>query len=243
MDYTHLYSTRIQTSFDEDHSEIMSTIRAAYKSDPKLEIQLINYYKGLPVSYKARVMGVEHDSLELDVNPQQAVAISDEHYAFIRSKLFKYDLVAKAQYVNIKRKAVTLKQLCYVEIMAERRNHIRLKVYPPIDACYMSNQGAVHGSIVELSTAGAILTAGQSENVFTGVEAPLHFTLPDSELNIANCIEIPAKLITIIDEINPSRYIFSLSPDRPSEKHIAKFLFNRQIEIVRELRDSSDIGF
>ena len=241
MHYTHLYSTRIQTTFDEDHSEILSVLRSAYKNDPKLELQLINYYRGLPVSYKAKIMGVENNSLELDVNPHQAVAISDEHYTFIRCKLFKQDIVAKAQSVSIKHKAVTLKQLCYVEIMAERRNQIRLKVLPPIEASYMSTQGSAQGKIIELSTAGTILTVDHCESIETGEEAMMNFTLPDASQNTPCVVEVSAKLITIIDDIRPSRYIFSLMPDKLSEKHIAKFIFNRQIEIVRELKDGSDI--
>jgi hypothetical protein len=242
MNYTRLYSTRIIKTFDEDHSEIMTSLREAYEKDPNLEVQLINYYKGLPVSFNARVFGIDNDTLELDVNPLQAVAISDEYYTFIRSKIFKHDLVAKALYVNIKRKAVALKQLCYVVIMAERRNHIRLKVNPPLEATFMSKQGGVDCKVIELSTAGAIVLIENSGDIQTGEEAQLRFTLQDTDQNITQKVDITAKLITVIEEIKPSRYIFSLSADRTSEKHIAKFLFNRQIEIVRELKYSSDIG-
>ena len=48
MDYTYLYSTRIQKTFDEDQADILSIIRAEFAENPKFEVQLINYYKGLP---------------------------------------------------------------------------------------------------------------------------------------------------------------------------------------------------
>lgn len=241
MDYTHLYSTRIQTTYDDDHLDIISLLASAHRKNPALEVLLINYYKGLPVSFKAAVVAVGNDSLDLDVNPQQAVAISDGQYTFIRSGIFKHDLVAKAQYVSVKRKAVTLNRLCYVEIMAERRNHLRLKIVPPIAAFYVADQGTVHGLITELSTAGAIMTVESHEEISTGEEILLSFPLPDATVNATNILTVPAKLITVIDDVRPSRYIFGLSPDRITEKHIAKYLFNRQIEIVRELKDFSDI--
>jgi c-di-GMP-binding flagellar brake protein YcgR len=242
MDYTNLYSTRIQKTLDEDQFEIMSILANALKNRPKLEIQLINYYKGMLVSFKAAVVEINNGIIELDVHSQQAVAISDEHYTFIRSKLFRHDIVAIAQSISIKRKAASLRQLCYVEILAERRNHLRLKLNPSIDAFYTSNQGVVRGSLIELSTAGTIMTVYNPTDMGMEDEAQLLFLLPYSDQNTTCNIKVSARLITILEDRRPFRYIFGFAADKISERHIAKYLFNRQLEIVRELKDTSDIG-
>jgi hypothetical protein len=158
MDYTYLYSTRIQKTFDDDQADILSIIKEGLSKDPKLEVQLINYYKGMPVSFKAKVVAIDKGALDLDISPKQAVTISAERYTFIRSKLFKHDIVAKAQYVSIKHKAVSLRQLCYVEIVAERRKFIRLELDPPINALFNTPTGIVKGKLVELSMGGAVMS-------------------------------------------------------------------------------------
>ena len=238
MKYTNLYNARIQKTAFDDQKDIMTVFKNAFRSNPKLEIQLINYYKGMPLSFNAKIASIDEDVLELVVYPQQAVAISDDHYTFIRSNLFNHDIVAKAHHVDIKRKTVSLNQLSYVEICAERRNHIRLRVHPPIDAIYMSSQGTVRGEIIELSTAGTIMQVDHSVDIDTWEEGRLLFRLVDADQSI----KVPAKFITVIDSSIPLRFIFSFTADKISEKQIAKYLFNRQIEIIRMLKDGCDIG-
>lgn len=242
MDYTNLYRTRIQKTFDEDQTEIFSRLSASLETKAGLEFQLINYYKGMLVSYKAVVVELDKGTVELTVNPQQAVAIAAEHYTFIRCALFKHDIVARAQYVDIKRKAVSLRQLCYVDILAERRNHIRLKLQPAINACLVVAQGEITGALVELSTAGTIMVADNPRRLDMEDVAKLHFILPDADQSTTCSLRVSARLITILDDSRPWRYIFSITADRNSERHIAKYLFNRQLEIVRELKDYSTIG-
>jgi hypothetical protein len=242
MKYTNLYTTRIQKSFSEDYLNIMTTLKTAFKNDPKLEIQLINYYKGMPLSFNATISAINKDELELNVNPRQAVAISDDNYTFIRSKFFEHDIVAKAQHVDIKEKTVSLKQLGYVDIGAERRNYLRLRVHPPIEAQYISPNGNVRGEIIELSTAGTVMVVDYSVDIDTWEEGELHFQLHDAGCNTSCEINVPAKFITVLDYAMLPRFIFSFSADRISEKNISKFLYNRQSEIMRMLKEGCDIG-
>jgi hypothetical protein len=243
MDYTYLYSTRIQKTFDEDQADILSIIRAEFAKHSKLELQLINYYKGMPVSFKAIVAGIDKYSVDLDVHPQQVVAMSTEHYTFVRSKLFKHDIVAKVQYVNIRRKTILLKQLCYVEIIAEHRKHIRLQLEPPIKALFNSSTGIVRGKLIELSMAGAVMSVVQPFDEVLGEETHLSLMVPDIDQNTTYNIKIPAKLIDVSDETKPRQYKFSITTDdRISDRVISKYLYHRQVDIIRELKDTSELG-
>lgn len=243
MDYTYLYSTRIQKTFDEDQADILSVIRAELSKNPKFEVQLLNYYKGLPVSFKANIAGIDKYSIDLDVHPQQAVAIYSEHYTFLRSKLFKHDIFAKALYVNVRRKAILLRQMCYVEIVAEHRKHIRLELDPPINAVFNSSTGIVRGKLVELSMAGSVMSVLQPFNEVIGEESNLSVMIPDIEQNTTYNIKLPAKLINVLDETKPRQYKFSITADdRISDRVISKYLYHRQVDIIRELKDASGLG-
>ena len=241
MDYTYLYSTRIQKTFDEDQADILSVLKSELDKKKKLEVHLINYYKGMPVSFKAQLVDIDKDALDLDISPQQAVAISSEHYTFIRSKLFKHDILAKAQYVNIRRKAVSLRKLCYVEIMAERRNHLRLILEPPINAIFNSAAGVVTGKIVELSMAGARMVVEQPCDEVLGQEAKLSMMMSDIGQDTSFNITLPAKVVSISDDIKPMQLMLLITPDLLSDRLISKYLIQRQIEIIREIKDASGL--
>ena len=243
MDYTNLYSTRIQKTFDEDQADIFYAIREELAKNPKLEVQLINYHKGLPVSYNANIVAVDKGALELDVTPHQAVTISTERYTFLRSKLFKFPILARAQYVSVKHKAISLRKLCFVEIMAERRKHLRLELDPPINALFNSSTGIVKGKLIELSMGGAVISVSQSLEEVLGEEISLSLMVPDAEQNTVYNMKLPAKIVKVSEEKDQKRYIFSINTeDKISDRVIAKYLFNRQVEIIRELKEASDVG-
>lgn len=243
-DYTDLYSTRIQKSFDEDQADILSIIKGEIDKSFNLEVQLINYYRGLPVSYKAKVVGIDKNALDLDVAPEQAVAISTERYTLIRSKMFKYPILAKAQYVSVKHKAVSLRKLCYVEILAERRMHIRLALDPPIKAAFNSSSGIVRGKLIELSMGGAIMSVAQPVNEVTGEETILNIMVPDTEQGTVYNIKMPSIVVDVADGSNKVRYIrLSINADdRISDRVISKYLYHRQVDIIRELKEAVELG-
>lgn len=241
-DYTYLYSTRIQNSFDEDQADIFSAIRAELDNSFNLEVQLINYYRGLPVSFKAKIIGIDKDALDLDIPPEQAVAISEGRYTFIRSRLFKNPILAKAQYVSVKHKAVSLRKLCYVEIMAERRKHIRLELEPPIKAVFNSSTGIVKGKLVELSMSGAVMSVSQPFDGVVGEETTLIVMVPDIEQNTVYNIKLPSTLVDVGDT-NSRRIRLSITTDdRISDRIIAKYLYHRQVVIIRELKETAELG-
>lgn len=243
MDYTYLYSTRIQKTFDEDQADILSVIKAEIEKNISLEVQLINYYRGLPISYKAKVIGVEKDALDLDINSKQAVAISSERYTFIRSNIFKNAILAKAQYVSVKHKTVSLRKLCFVEIMAERRKHIRLELEPPINAVVNPSSGIVRGKLVELSMGGAVMSIQQPFGGIVGEEATLTVMIPDIEQNTTYNIKLPSKIIEVLDGVNSGRVRFSIATDdRINDRVVAKFLYHRQVDIIHELKETAELG-
>jgi c-di-GMP-binding flagellar brake protein YcgR len=242
MDYTYLYSTRIQNTFDEDQADILHIFKTEFAKNPKLTVHLINYYKGLPVSFKAKIAGIEKGAIDLDINPQQAVAISIEHYTFIRSKIFKHDILAKAQYVNVRRKAVLLRQMCYVEIMAERRNNIRLELEPSIKAIFTSSLLSIRGRLTELSMAGAVMVVDHNIDIEIGEEAELILMVPDAEQGTTYSIKVPAKLVAISDDTKPIHCRFMITADRITDRVISKYLFHRQVEIIRDLKYASDLA-
>lgn len=243
MDHSYLYSTRIQNTFDEDQAEIISILKQELSKQPKYQVRLINYYKGLPVSYPAQLIDIERDIIELDIYPQQAVVLAEQHGTFIRCKALKHDLFANVQYVNIRKRAASLRKICYVEIMAERRSYIRLELEPHRNALIRSTDGIVKGQLTELAINGACVKSEQPCTLEIGAEITLSFMMHDiMHHNFDYTVKTEAKLVGIEGgETLTKYYRFLITPDKILDRFLAQYLFQRQIEIIREIRDITEV--
>lgn len=240
MDHSYLYSTRIEKSFDEDQADIISALKQELAKNPKFSIRLINYYKGMPVSYPARLIEVEQSTIEVDVYPQQAVIMYDQHYTFIRSDVLKHDLYANVQYVNVKRRAASLGKLSYIEIMAERRSYIRMELDDPQHAHFMTSDGIVTGELTELSIIGACLRINQPCSLEINDDITLTFMLHNIAQNLNYNVSTSARLVNIRGDTFPRYYAFTTTPDKNVDRQIAQYIFQRQIEIIRGIKDTCD---
>jgi len=240
MDFTTLYSTRIQKTFDDDQVAILNTFREKCTSKQGLKVTLTNYYKGLPITYPATILGVDRGNLDIDVSPQQAVAIASDHYTLIRCPLFTFPIVAHVQYVNIKKHAVSLNKLSFVEVLAEKRAAVRLHLDPPIRATIQYEDQGIDGKLVDISTQGLAMQLDDYAEVATGVDLFVKFLLPDPVLMKQTLLKIPGTLVAIAEHASPYLYKFRITPEKHHEQLISRFSFQRQVEIIRDLKESSE---
>ena len=240
MDFTSLYSARIQKTFDEDQAEILKTFLRNLTAKDGAKVILTNYYRGLPVTYPATVLGVEHGSLDLEVNKQQAVAIDSDHYTLIRSALFPFPIFAHAQYVNIKKHAVSLSKLCFVEVLAEKRAAVRLNLEPPVHATIHVGDQGIAGELMDISTQGLAVSVDDCVTLERGAEMSIRFMLPDSVLMKQTLLKVSANLVDIVGEASPYRYKFRILPEKHQEQTISRYSFQRQVEIIRAIKELAD---
>jgi hypothetical protein len=234
MNVTDLYTGRIQKSFDEDQIEIVSIL----KGKPNQVLKLINYYNGLPFSYAATVVAIERGAVDLDVRAEQAFAIEKSRSTFIRSPIFKYDVFARAQYVNIKKMVASFVKFSYVEIMAERRNFIRIAPEPHTEALIKSALGTFEGDVYDLSLSGLNILVHSSCPLELDAETTVSFMLSNVDPPIAVQIVVPAKLIAIKGDTLPREYKFIIMPDKTVERHLSQYIFKRQVEIIKEVKSA-----
>jgi hypothetical protein len=233
MNISDLYSSRIQKTFDDDNAEIVAILKAS----PKKVLKLINYYKGLPLSYPATINSIDRGIVDLDVQQDQAFTIERNRSTFIRSPLFKHDVFAQAQYVNIKKKAATFVKFSYVEIMAERRNFIRMEPEPSPDTVIESPLGIIDGNLYDVSLSGLNISVDQYCPLEMNTETSVRFRLSDIEQRLEIKVNVPAKLVGIMSGSSPYNYKFIICPDKLLERNLSQYIFHRQIEIIKEIKD------
>lgn len=240
MDFTSLYSTRIQKTYDDDQADILKTFLEKGSSKDGSVVSLTNYYRGLPVNYPATFLGVEHGNIDLDVNPQQAIAMASDHYTLIRSNLFPYPIVAHVQYINVKKHVASLNKFCFVDVLAEKRAAVRLNLDPPVRATIMHGEQGIAGNLVDISTQGLAITVEDFAALEIGGEMPVKFMLPDSVLLKQTLVKVPATLVDISESASPYRCRFRISPEKHQEQMISRYIFQRQVEIIKGLKETGD---
>ncbi|MFZ4855065.1 MAG: PilZ domain-containing protein [Desulfuromonadaceae bacterium] len=266
MDFTSLYSTRIQSSFDDDQADIFRAFIENQTAKGGTKVSLINYFKGLPIVSTATVLGIDHGNLDLDVNPLQSVAISIDRYTLIRSKLFPFPLAARVLYVNIKKHMVSLNKLCYIEVLAEKRAAVRVELDPLLRATMLFDNQAVEGEMIDISLQGIAMDVKEFIPIESGSDLTIKFMLPDLALmkqalmhhqSLANhastgqvesnlpsikqtLIKVPATLVAIVGDGSPYRYKFRIKTEKHQEQLIARYSFHRQVEIIHGLKELID---
>lgn len=240
MDFTSLYSTRIKTNFDDDQAAILKAFLEKCTTKDGSKVILTNYYRGLPIDYPATVLGVENSHLDLDVNPQQAKAMASDRYTLIRTPLFPDPIVAQVQYINVKRHLASLNKLCFVEVLAEKRAAVRLNLDPPVRATILHESLEIAGSLVDISIQGLALTVDELVALEVGSEMLIRFMLPDTIMMKHTLIKVPAKLVDVSGSASPYRCRFRISPEKQQEQLISRYIFQRQVEIIRGLKETPE---
>ncbi len=238
MDFSFLYSTRIEKTYDDDQAQILETFKNLAKQG-KLGVSLINYYKGLPLSYPATIEAVSNGALELDIHPQQAVAIDKYRYAFIRCPAFPHVVGAHVLYVNVRKQAATLRNFFFAEILAERRSTIRLELEPPTEAAFQFGGESLPGTLVNLSMQGAAILSDNSSPSEEAFDTTLQFKLPNIIQNTLAIVKAPARYLGTTELETSKVFRFSMAPDKALEQQISQYIFQRQVEIIRELKEMS----
>ena len=237
MDFFHLYSTRTRKSVDEDLVEIIDTFHGLLNSR-KSGVKLVNYYKGLPLCYSASIEGVDRGMLDLEVHPNQAVAIERERYTFIICDAFPHAIGAHVQYINVGKRAVTLTRLFYAHIMAELRHSIRLMLDPASDATIESPEISISGTLYDLSAGGAAIRIEHPFSIPDGTDLILKFMLPNIIQNTHTAVTTAARYVGTLELEGSFLARFAISPDKQVEQQIAKYIFQRQVEIIRSLKEA-----
>jgi hypothetical protein len=232
MSTAEMFISRIHESFDVDQEEILGTFRA----NPDQMIRLINYYKGLPLSYPATIAAVGRSTLDLEVRAEQAYAIEKNRFAFIRSPLLRHDVLARVQYVNVKKQAVSFFKFSYGDIVAEQRNCIRMTIDPHPEAILNTPLGVVKGEVEDISITGVCILLHHSCPLDIGDEMGISFELKLAERSKALHVRVSGRLVSIKGDSLPRKYNFAISPDEDLERQLSQYIMQRQVEIVKEVK-------
>lgn len=238
MDLSPYYRTNIKQSVDDDRDMILTSFQEIIKRKARVGLRLVNYYKGLPLSYPATLVEVYRGILELDVHKQQAVAMERNGQSFMKCDFFDSPILARAQNINLRSMTASLSHFTFVQIMAENRASLRLELDTPTDAEATGEGTTITGKVLELSLGGFSMRSTKHCDLPKGTEVSIKVMVPNLLQNTMNQLEVKGALAGLSREDNWDICRFSIVSDVQSETILSRFIFQRQVEIIRELKES-----
>ena len=217
-----------------DTASIMKIFSEMEVGNLKCDISLLNYFNEVPVNYGAIIGTIDKDSVELSVNEHQAVLIKHDNSTIIKSNHFPKDLGVHcyAAFVSVPKKMAILHNFAYAQIRAERREAVRVSIIKPISVNCSYKDISLDGNIMDISATGIAIHASDVPAIDNDQPVRLSFSLMDTLLTVYGSFVRTAK-----SESYDQIYLFKMNPDRKQDTVIHQFIYNRQIEIIQNLRE------
>jgi hypothetical protein len=205
------------------------------------EVRLLNIYKGLPISYGAKILAVHGLIADLIVNRYQATCLEAQRQTFLQNEALPHTVSGTVLTVNVVEERVTLTSFAYVSDKIGNRQLVRVQPADPIEVEVSVKGRALKGRLADISFSGAgvytgAIIFGDSPFVVNN-HASLTIYLPGSRVPV----KIMGKIINVLRSQQSTRLGLLLFPDGNTRLVINQYVTQRQGEIQREIRIMYDM--
>ncbi|CAH2031711.1 PilZ domain-containing protein [Trichlorobacter ammonificans] len=203
---------------------------------------LLNYYKEIPVSYDARLLSLENEMAEFEVHEYQAKVMAIEKKALLRAhpkSPFREDILADVFYVNTARKRAILTGFHYAKIHSDLRRFVRVNLEgrtADVDL-HVVDGTVLGGSVRDISLGGVAIECADVTGIEPGAELRLVLKLDVADHSRPLEIAVTCTVVRLIGETSPYICIAEFQSERQSQQSLAYYINQRQVEIIRELKE------
>ena len=200
----------------------------------------LNYYKEIPVSYDAILLGVENEMAEFAIHEYQAKVINIEKKTLIYSHAmspFPDDMIGEAFYVSSAKKRVILCNFSYAKICSDMRQFVRVLLDNPVEADLVLDGDLLKGNVKDLSLGGASIRIMSRDLLVPGLDISMFLKLPELNSNTINEVAMGATILKVIGASAPFSCLVEFHVAKHSQQQIAYYINQRQVEIIKDLKD------
>ena len=204
------------------------------------KFSFLNYYKEIPVSYDATLVAVENEMAEFEVHEYQAKVVNIEKRALIycpEKSPFADDIFGDAFYVNIARKKIILCKFSYAKIRSDMRRYVRVVLDKPLEIDLVIESKPIDASIIDISLGGAAIKVMNIDLLIPGLAVSPCLKLADHGTGRITEVDLNATVVRIVGDTAPFICLLEFHPEKNSQQQIAYFINQRQVEIIKELKE------
>ena len=216
----------------EESAAITAILQRMHRGELSSDLRVLNYYEEIPVSYPATVDFIEEDMVDLSVHQHKAVVMKFEKKAILKSRHFANDVLANVFRVDVNKSLATVTNFAHIVVRAERRRFVRVTVKGLYEVIFTDGERKVRGKLFDISLTGLAISCPDADSSFD--------TLEDGTLLLSlgeKPISLPARLLKVVRSGGEQRLIFEFEPSSREEGVISQFIFQRQVEIIKDLKD------
>ncbi len=204
------------------------------------KFSFLNYYKEVPISYEAILLNVENEMAEFSVHEYQAKVINLEKMTLIHShprNAFPEDMIGEVFYVDSASKCVILRNFGYSRIRSSMRRYVRVLLDRYVEAELVFERDILIGNVKDISLGGVALRTMSVGLLVPGLDVNMFLKLPDTNgkplLEVGMC----ATILKVVGADAPFTSLIEFHAEKRSQQQIAYYINQRQVEIIKELKD------
>ena len=217
----------------QDMESILHILREIKSGRFKNDLKLLNYYHEVPISYATKIDTIDADCIEVTAHQAQSVVLGLQKQAFLTCSAFPQGLGVHCfvEYVNVKNCFAVLGRFAYASIRAERRDAVRVTTGGDLTATYSTETQSLSGRADDISVSGVAIHNQQAAPAGMPEKGSMLLCIQGSEL------VLPSTLIK--SAVNEGAFVhtFRFEPDKNADKVISQYIYSRQVEIIRQLKE------
>ena len=196
----------------------------------KADVELLSFYKEVPVVCKSRVLKVGDVNLLLRQCELKAFSLGSE--AYIRHINLPKPVAVKVTDVNNRDRVMDVQVLGFVELPQERRKYVRVVPAETIDVLLKKGDWRSSGTVADISLGGIGIYIRDIDSLKEGDSVSVRFGLPKGD------VEANAQIRHIEEGEGVYRLGISYQLDIKTEEVVSDYIMERQFEILKELKGS-----
>jgi hypothetical protein len=217
----------------QDMEAILEVLREIKSGKLKNDLKLLNYHDEVPISFPVKIDKVDVDSIECTAHQAQAVVLGLQKQALLTSTAFTQGMGVHCfvEYVNVKNCFAILGRFAYAAIRADRRGAVRVRVDGVVPVTYCTEDQSVAGRASDVSVTGIALNTHQALPAGLSENGQLQVTVQGTTL------VLPAGFVKTVEKDDAFVHTFTIDPDQHADKVLSQYIYTRQVEIIRQLKE------
>ncbi|HEY4744322.1 MAG TPA: PilZ domain-containing protein [Desulfuromonadaceae bacterium] len=228
------YTEKIIVSKMADEAAILSLFGEIRTTKPNTSFSFLNIYKELPVSNKAVLFDIKGKHVEFKTNQLQFAAIHHNMETIIQAPFLDASILGRLTYLDGTHHLVSLGNFSYADIHFNKRAAVRVRLKVPLNVNLSVDGNRMSGMIRDVSLHGCCVTTPAGALLGQANDIQLHLRLMHDNKTLE--AHVPVRLLRI-DGAPLYNCAMAFDHTVETEKVLAIFVHQRQLEIIRELKE------
>lgn len=204
------------------------------------EFKLLNIYKGLCVNTSSKIIKKTEGTVAIEFEQLQGIVIRDEGQTVMQSSSFVKDIKAQVKYVDLDKRIAILENFEFLNSSANSRKYSRVTCHTRTPVVLSYHGGTINGEVLDISVNSIAIKVKLIKNIdiLRSKKVKLAFTLPtqtDIDGSVKLNIDGEVTFIAKIDN-ETSKIVCELGDDAAYESILMEYVYNRQKEIIVEVK-------